>query len=85
MATAYYTDEMRKFVGELPNEYGVKVDISEFEDADGRYLVLFLDKAQVLAHSGTAEAEAKAQYLIDLRNGLIARGARATFFIGGDE
>lgn len=84
MATAYYSDAMRQFVSNLDNPLGIQVDISEFEDRHGRYLILFVDKSQVEGKS-PEELSPVADYLVALRAGLIQRGARATFMFGGSD
>lgn len=86
MAESYYTDEMREFVSNLPNTLDFHVDIGIMEDQDGEYLCLVFSDADYLKYQDeTDEFWAIANYLVDLRNGLIALGARATFVILSNE
>lgn len=82
MDETYYTDEMRQFVASLENVYDFPVDIVLSEDAEGPFLSLAFTEAD---HRRFGEdrlvIEEVATYLVDLRNGLIDRGARVTFIV----
>jgi len=82
MDETYYTDEMKAFVLELDNIHKFPVDIVMASDENGPYLCLLFDKAD---HEQFGQdrlvIEEVAEYLVDLRNGLIERGARVTFAV----
>jgi len=83
MAEPYYTDSMRQFVADLPNTHDFQVEISQYQDNDGDFLVLTFTHDSFEYWSQDDAFTDITQYLIDLRNGLIERGARATFNVVG--
>lgn len=86
MATSYYTDEMRAFVASLPNEYNFPVEISILTDDFGDFLVLSFNEWDYLHYKAEKQFVEIGNYLVELRNGLKALGARVTFaVIGGTD
>jgi hypothetical protein len=80
MVESYYTDEMRRFVATLDNPDNVMVDVSIMSNIDGPYIVLYVDSKQWDGYDLVSEGAAK--YLSELRNGLIDRGARVSYWFG---
>lgn len=82
MDETYYTDEMKAFALGLENIHNFPVDVAIANDEDGPYLCLVFDKADHERFGlDRLVIEDVAEYLVDLRNGLIERGARVTFAV----
>lgn len=86
MDETYYTDKMRKFVNDLENIHDFPVEVRLNEDEDGTYVCLvFSAEDHHRFGQDRLVIEEVAEYLVDLRNGLIDLGARVTFWPTGQE
>lgn len=82
MDESYYTDSMREFVAGLENGYEFKADISQMQDDEGPFLCIIFSETEVNRFRDDTDAYwAIANYLVNLRNGLMERGARVTFVV----
>lgn len=82
MGEPYYTDVMQQFVAGLDNSYGFRADISQMEDTNGPFLCVIFSETEVNRFRDDTDAYwAIANYLVNLRNGLMERGARVTFVV----
>lgn len=83
MDETYYTDEMRDFVAGLPNKHNLAIDVLLMSDGEP-YISLVFNKSDYFSQRNEEIFTEMARYLIELRDGLIALGARVTFMMVGD-
>lgn len=82
MATPYYTDDMMAFAQGLENKLQFKSVITQMDDDEGPYLIINFEESEYQKHyknEDQADLVILAEYLVDLKLGLEALGARVTF------
>jgi hypothetical protein len=82
MATPYYTDDMMEFARSLENSLDFPTVITQMDDENGPYLIINFVDDEYQKHyqkDDTTDLQTIAQYLVNLKYGLEALGARVTF------